>query len=556
MNEQKIKNPIIPGFYPDPSICRAGDDFYLVCSSFELFPGIPVFHSRNLADWEQIGYVMDEYNGFNVVANTYNGGVMAPTIRYHDGLFYVINMNFSDKGNYIVTAKNPAGPWSQPIWLTDVQGLDASLFFDDDGKAYIVGLGQVVERPDGSKDNGIWLRELDLRNMQLVGETSVIWDSALRVGKFPESPHIYKVNGWYHLVIAEGGTEYYHSVVTARSRELRGWYEGNPGNPVMSHRQLGRRYPLHNIGHADLVETPSGKWYAVMLGSRPVAGLHYNLGRETFLCPVAWEEDWPIFSPGTGKIEWEYDADTNLPPVGVKKKEQSRDGFDQPKLGLEWSLWGTPGANFWTLANSRLKLKCLPRGISEPVHGYNEVDVRWQREHNISLVGRRQLHRQFAAACKMSFTPAEGETAGIAVIQAMNHQFRFERACEACVQLLRLVLVTTETNTHAHLPGFRAETSESVVAQVPWENDEIVLRVTGNEQWYSFFYGTNEDSLALLYENADSTLLNPASIGTFTGMLLGMFASGNGRESNNQADFDWFQYDVLLPSSLPQSEGR
>ena len=150
MSERKIQNPILPGFYPDPSICRVGDDFYMICSSFELSPGIPVFHSKDLANWEQIGYAMDKSNGFYVDANTFSGGVMAPTIRYHDGTFYIINANFADNGNFIVTAKDPAGPWSAPHYLTDVPGIDASIFFDEDGACYIMGTGNVVRRADGT----------------------------------------------------------------------------------------------------------------------------------------------------------------------------------------------------------------------------------------------------------------------------------------------------------------------------------------------------------------------------------------------------------------------
>ena len=315
--ERKIKNPILPGFYPDPSICKANGEFYLVCSSFELYPGIPVFRSRDLAHWVQIGNVMTKDNGFHVKANTFTGGVMAPTIRYYDETFYIINTNFSDKGNYIVTAENPAGPWSEPHWLDDVPGIDASLFIDDDGSAYVLGTGNVVERADGSMDRGIWIAEFDLKEMKLAGEPKAIWDSALRNAASPEAPHVYHKDGWYYLVIAEGGTEHYHSVTVARSRDVKGWYEGFPGNPVMTHRHLGYGCEIANAGHADLVETDEGNWYAVMLASRTIGGYYKNLGRETYICPVIWERDWPVFSPGTGKLEWEYDADENYTNLDV-----------------------------------------------------------------------------------------------------------------------------------------------------------------------------------------------------------------------------------------------
>lgn len=283
MNEKKIKNPILAGVYPDPSICRVGDDFYMVCSSFELYPGLPVFHSRDLANWEQLGYAMTMENSFHVEANFLSNGVMAPTIRYHNGLFYIINCNYCDQGNYIITAQDPAGPWSKPYWLTDVPGIDASLFFDEDGKSYMIGTGDVVKRGDGKMERGIWLAEYDLTNYKMIGEPVAIWDSALRSASSPESPHIYKVGEYYYLIIAEGGTEHYHAVTMARSKELMGWYEGNPANPVMTHRQFGFSCPITNVGHADLVDTASGNWYAVLLASRAVGGYYKNLGRDLSL---------------------------------------------------------------------------------------------------------------------------------------------------------------------------------------------------------------------------------------------------------------------------------
>ena len=232
--EKKLKNPIIPGYYPDPTICRVGDDFYLACSSFEMSPGIPIFHSKDLAHWKQIGNAMTMENGFHMEKNTLVGGVMAPTLRYHNGLFYIINTNFSDKGNYIITAEDPAGPWSEPHWLTDVPGIDASIFFDNDGQAYIMGTGDVWDNGTGVKERGIWLAKYDMEKFCMAGEPVTIFNSALRVGSAPEAPHLYHIGDYYYLMIAEGGTEHYHAVMIARSKEIFGFYEGNPANPVMT----------------------------------------------------------------------------------------------------------------------------------------------------------------------------------------------------------------------------------------------------------------------------------------------------------------------------------
>lgn len=541
MSERKIKNPILPGFYPDPSICRVGEDFYMVCSSFELYPGIPVFHSRDLANWEQLGYAMHKENGFHVEANIYAGGVMAPTIRYHEGTFYIINANFCDRGNFIVTAKDPAGPWSEPFWLTDVPGIDASLFFDEDQKAYVIGTGDVVKQADGTMERGIWICEFDIENMKTVGEPVAIWDSALRHAASPEAPHIYKTGGYYYLVIAEGGTEHYHAVTVARSKELKGWYEGNPANPVMTHRQFGFQYPIANVGHADLVETAAGEWYAVLLASRTIEGIHKNLGRETYLCPVVWERGWPVFSPESGKIDWEYPAAKELTWTEYEP-EPEWDGFDTERLALCWNFWGTPYENFYHIADSRLKLKCLKRSLSAPLQPLS-MESEKVYDNCVSFLGRRQRHVNFEAALEMRFLPEGGESAGLAVLQASNHQFRLERVQEGGSQLLRLVLVTTDFEIPPYMPGFTSVTHEAVLAQASWEEEEVVLKLCARGQDYGFYYGRTMEELVCLYEHGDARLINPEIVGGMVGTLIGMFASGNGIDSANEASFDWFMYE-------------
>lgn len=541
MTVNTIKNPIIPGFYPDPSICRVGDDFYMVCSTFEMYPGIPVFHSKDLANWEQICYAMTKDNGFHVEANVGTGGVMAPTIRYFNGTFYIINANFCDKGNFIVTAKDARGPWSEPVWLDDVPGIDASLFFDDDGKAYVLGTGNVVARADGTMDRGIWICEFDLETMKTVGDPKTIWDSALRVATSPEAPHIYKIGDYYYLVIAEGGTEHYHAVTVARSRDLFGWYEGNPANPVMTHRQFGFNYPIDNIGHADLVETPSGNWYAVMLGSRIIDGQHKNLGRETYICPVMWERDWPVFSPGSGKVEWEYPADPSLPWTPFEEKPV-KDDFNASELDLDWSLWGTPYSDFYTLADSRLTLKCLKRTTTDPFRPLFKKEKITDPENTVSFVGRRQTGISFDAFCSMEFLPKDGDCAGLVIMQATSHQYRLERAVENGRQVLRLILSTAKFDVPPHVPGFKYEMCREVLASVECPDKDIVIGVKARRQNYSFYYGT-EDHMECLYENADARLINPEIVGGMIGTVIGMFATGSGVASENSASFDWFSYE-------------
>ena len=260
-----VKNPILSGFYPDPSICRVGDTYYIVNSTFAYFPGVPVFASKDLCHFRQIGNILDRPSQLPLGNDGMSRGIFAPTIRYYDGVYYMITTNVSFGGNFIVTATDPAGPWSEPHYLKGAEGIDPSIFFDEDGKCYYIG---TRPNPDGVRYNGDWyiyIQELDIKNFCLVGDYKLAWKGALRDAEWPEGPHLYKKDGWYYLLIAEGGTEHFHAVTIARSREIYGPYEGNPGNPIMTHRHLGEQYPICNTGHADFVELAEGSGYGVML---------------------------------------------------------------------------------------------------------------------------------------------------------------------------------------------------------------------------------------------------------------------------------------------------
>ena len=418
--EHQLVNPIIPGFYPDPSICRVGDDFYLVCSSFELCPGIPLFHSRDLAHWEQLCYVVTPENGFHMERNTFNGGVMAPTIRYHNGVFYVINCNFSDRNNFIVTATDPAGPWSEPHWLDDVPGIDASIFFDEDGQCYVMGTANNWPDGKGGLRQGIWCAAYDIEHFCLAGEPHALWGGAMAGVASPESPHIYHIGGWYYLLIAEGGTEYYHAATIARSRSVFGPYEGYAGNPILTMRHLGHKAEIQNAGHADLVELPDGSWYAVFLASRLIGGISKNLGRETFITPVRWEDEWPLFAADTGKVEWSYPAPASLPWSPLPDKP-TRDDFDKPDLDLCWSFWGRPYEKFWSVSDSALKLRCIRQSLTDPLQAVSMAYTHSETDY-VSFVARRRLQPHCRFRCRMHFDPNGSESAGIAIVQAMNHQ--------------------------------------------------------------------------------------------------------------------------------------
>ncbi len=298
---QYAKNPIMPGFYPDPSICAVGEDFYLVNSTFAYFPGLPVMHSKDLVHWEQIGNVMERASQLPLAHAGHSQGLFAPTIRYHEGIFYVICTNVSGGGNFVVTAENPEGPWSEPHYLEEAGGIDPSLFFDTDGKCYYIG---THPNPEGCGYDGdwyIWIQELDLQTWKLTGEHRDVWNGALKGVHWPEGPHLYKRGEYYYLLHAEGGTGPEHAVTICRSLNLWGPYENHFCNPILTHRHLGQAYPIRYVGHADLLQTPAGEWYMTMLAVRPTEG-YTTLGRETFLARVTWENDWPVVNVGVGKL--------------------------------------------------------------------------------------------------------------------------------------------------------------------------------------------------------------------------------------------------------------
>ena len=289
-----VQRPVIPGFHPDPSICRVGDTYYLVTSSFEYAPGVPIFRSTDLSSWEQIGHVLDRPSQLDVSKAGPSGGIFAPTLRFRDGRFWMITTNWSDDGGQLlVHAEDPAGPWSEPVRIPSAMGIDPDLAWDDDGTCLMsyAGFG-----PEGGE--GIVQSAIDPLTGEVLTERRWLWSGT--GGKFPEGPHLYRIGEWWYLLIAEGGTERGHAVTIARSRSPQGPFESNPGNPLITHR--GTDEPVQNTGHADLVERPDGGWAIVYHGTRPRGSSPewHVLGRETFADEVVWTDGWPVL---TGHVE-------------------------------------------------------------------------------------------------------------------------------------------------------------------------------------------------------------------------------------------------------------
>ena len=505
------QNPILNGFYPDPSICAVGRDFYLVTSTFAYFPGVPIFHSKDLAHWEQIGNILDRPSQLPLDGCRQSRGIFAPTLRWHDGTFYMITTNISGGGNFIVTASNPAGPWSEPYWLgEDAPGIDPSLFFDDDDRCYYVG---TRPNPVGERYNGdweIWVQELDLNTMRLTGESHKLWKGALNGVIWPEGPHLYKKDGMYYLMIAEGGTGPNHSVTVARSKNLTGPYENNPNNPILTHRHLGKQYPITYVGHGDLVKDAFGSWYMVMLASRPCDG-YTLMGRETFLAKVEWQEGWPIVNPGIGKLEDSVQLSLDPVPAAPRRLVYT---FPNEVLPPEFVTLRGPVP---LRADGRLQLPLLPETLKDKA--------------TPAYVALRQCHRNYQAETLLDFDPqTPDECAGMAVLQSSTHSLRLEKYCAGPGLALRLIACQDE--------------KDSLLAVCPVAPGPLVLRMVCTGLKADFYYEQN--GKAVCAANAvDLSFLSTEVAGGFTGCTVGMYASANGTQSDKTAVFHWFAYQPL-----------
>lgn len=532
-----LTNPILPGCYPDPSACRVGDDFYLVCSTFEYFPALPVFHSRDLVHWHQIGHAIDRPGQVDLGGVRSSGGLYAPTIRHHDGVFYLVNTLVDPAGgarggNFLLTATDPAGPWSDAVWIDDAEGFDPSLFFDDDGRSWYIGTRPSAE-PRWQGHTDVWLREIDVTTGRLHGDEHVLWSGAMVAAAWAEGPHLYKVDGRYVLLAAEGGTDLHHAVSVARSDRITGPYEGDPANPVLTHRHLGAAFPIVGAGHADLLEAPDGSWWAVLLAMRPYGGHHYNLGRETFLVPVAWEDGWPVFAPGVGQVRLEGEG-PRLPaqPWADAVAGEHVDRFDGPSLDPRWTSLRGP-ASFAHLRSDSggLELELRPETLAECA--------------TPAFLGRRQQDRDVDVSLVVRAEPAgPREWVGLAARQSEDHHLVVVLAGPepGSGSTERRVLVVRRRSTRP--PGIvsaegvsgtgAADVVEDVVARgVVGPGDvSIELRVRGQELVVrAGVVGGPAEQLAVL----DGRFLDSVSAGGFLGVWMGPYATSNGAPTSTRA---------------------
>lgn len=542
--QRQFTNPILQGGYPDPSIVRVDDDFYVVNSSFEYFPALPIHHSTDLVNWELIGYGLDREEQVNDAVNLRDvqqqGGIHAPSIRYHDGTFYIVVTNvYSPKDkrlptemvNFVLTAKDPRGPWSNPHVIEGAPGIDPDLFFDDDGKVYFVGTHNTGQ-PNVNGIGEIWVQELDLKNWELVGPRSSVWRGACG-GCCVEGPHLYKKDGLYYLMVAEGGTSRNHAVMIANSEAIRGPYTSNPKNPILTSRHLSNNNWVHSTGHADLVELEDGRWYMVALGVRNEVNGTTNMGRETHLIPVQWEtaisgwkEDpkgvwkpiehyWPVCAPLTGKVE----RNEQLPFAEKPQINTSsfRDDFDAEILRPQWNFRRVPLQNMYSLTALKgfLRLNLSPTTFSlrEQYHA----------------MGFRQTESDFSYAVQMNFTPKRNhEQAGLSIFQQDDN-------------FLNYTVIQHDGKPYLILQHqMRKQTPKTILShQLDDYEGQIILRVRSNENQYSYQYSLNEGKTFMSFgeTNADLVLCTG-----YIGTNMGLYASSNGQKTSTQADFDWIDY--------------
>lgn len=513
----EFQNPVVRGFSPDPSLCRVGDDYYMVCSSFEYYPGVPVYHSRDLVNWELISYCLTRPSQLPLNTCRSSSGIYAPTIRYHDGLFYMITTNYAEGGEFYVTAKDPRGPWSEPVWLGSMSA-DPSLLFDDDGKTYVVHPGG-----EGPRGGMIYLMELDLAKGAYKEVSTLpgrlVWTGT--GGQFPEGPHLYKINGRYYLMIAEGGTGDDHRETIAVSNSPWGPYIPFENNPVLSHRDLPNN-PISAAGHADMVQLPDGSWWAMSLGVRQKNG-RSPIGRETYLMPVEWTDDgWPIL--GWSRRILMKGFGPALPREALPERPV-RDDFSSETFNLEWNYVRNPDESRYSLSERPGWLRLKGTSASLNAQGPQTILVRRQRDFDLRF------------GTLLDFNPArDGEESGL--VLRMTDELHADFCVIRKSGVRHLVLKLSE-------PGKISVLSDALLPDGP-----VQLSVVADRDNYSFLWksGDSAETNAGLVPTAklavEASWAN-GGVMCFTGMMIGVYATGNGADAEDPADFDWFDYEPL-----------
>ncbi len=500
----EYRNPILSGYYPDPSLTRVGDDFYLVNSSFTHYPGLPVFHSRDLVNWFQVGNAIDRENQFDFNGLTVSRGIFAPDISFHDGLYYIVSTCVDCGGNFAITATDPAGPWSDPTWL-DFEGIDPSIYWTGD-TAYIVNNGAPAETPKYDGHRAIWVQEFDWKNREMTGERRVLVNGGVDIARKPiwiEGPHIFKKGIFYYLTAAEGGTGDQHSQTIFRSGSVWGPFIPAKDNPILTQRDLDpeRPDPVTSTGHAKFVQLPNGSWWTTFLATRPYGPDEYNIGRETFLLPVTWKNDWPAILPPGVPVPYVHTRPALPEGPGTQLPTSGNFGFteefDGTNLGMEWMGYRTPGEPFYRLRNGQLSMDCDGNfgDLSGPP----------------SFIGRRQQHHVASVSTTFTFSPqVNGDKAGLAAVQNDRSLvfFGIER-----IDNENFLLVSTRDKSDEDI----------VVGKTPLTKTGVMtLTIKANSGKMDFEY-SQTDQTHYLIKDMDARILSTRRAGGFVGTLIGPY---------------------------------
>ena len=508
-NTRQYYNPVLPGCYPDPSICRKDKDYYLATSSFAYYPGIPIFHSTDLVNWVQIGNVLNRPSQLNLDGIRLSGGVYAPAISYnrHNDMFYLINTCVDGIGNFIVKTKDPKeNNWSEPIVLPKVGGIDPALFFDDDGKAYIVHNDAPQGEPEWQGHRAIWLHEYDVAADTTFDGRKMIVDGGTDKAKHPiwiEAPHIYKINGYYYLMCAEGGTREAHSEVIFRADKVWGPYIPWKNNPILTQRDLpnDRSNPITCAGHADLIQTADGDWYAIFLACRPYEKDYFNTGRETFMLPVKWENEYPVILPKGKTIPYIVDKEGLIPDAkSYKGNFNWCDDFKNAVLDDRWLFIRTPRTQWWSLSNKGLTIQPNGESIYE--------------KKQPAFIGHRQQHLRFDVATAMQYTPSKtSEFAGLVCYQNEHYNILFGKTLNEHGAMVIVV--------DAAVNGEIQRIAESAIPETH-AGKALQLKIKGMGNTYAFFYSYDDGLHWTAVAETEAAPLSTEIAGGFTGVMVGM----------------------------------
>ena len=537
LSAQGFTNPVLPGFHADPSVCTDGEDFYLVNSTFQYFPGVPVFHSKDLIHWRQVGNCLSRpsqldltglYGQRNAALGWTNGGVYAPTIRYHEGRYYMVTTVFPSRRHFYVWTDDPAQEWSEPIFIDFAVGsCDPTLFFDE-GKCYFLWKAAADETRPGIQPGQINICQIDVQTGKRLGEIHALGTGL--GGRYPEGPHIYKKDGFYYMMLAEGGTEHGHHVNILRSKSLFGPYEPNPANPILTHFSMKMQNSnIQGLGHADLVQGKDGSWWMICLGYRTSGYLLHVMGRETMLAPVQWGEgEWPVVN-GDGTLSANMRC-TTLPKVVLAKepvreefnfiqRQVPQDSYHALGLPLGWMSIGNPVLDNYSLQQRPgwLRLRPTTQSIDSP--------------QSPTFVARRQTETRFVATARLDVSHlSEGMQTGLTAYAApLNHYD---------------VVLEKQGGQLVAKANIRLGELSHSEQSLPLSGNIVYLQISSDQDYYYLKASSDGQNFHTL-TRMDFRYLSTEVIGGFTGVMLGLFAQSDQADCPGFVDVDWLEYKTM-----------